>query len=409
MVLLKRNSVIRWSLIILFFSILLILVVLIFRSGEWQLQYYTFKYLPFPAKRGTSAWLEYRDNWDGEILISIDQTEKEVEFSDEYQTRMRSKGFHPLSMMHERYHDRVDRMENSCDAFSSELTDRFSFKDGRFRVLFNDEIKLLQCSVPKDASSTWLSLFMKMINPDGLTNADKYTKWDRISLLYNHTDLRLVGERYQTYTKFLITRNPFERLLSAYTDKFMKLGGGYAKKFGPIIITANYLSDIQQELLERMRENLKKGSTQLNESLNESLVRQIKRLDAGAANVNITFREFLNYIIITVGKVGRQSLDYHWAPVSVICNPCSVRYDFIAKFETINEDSKALLDYVQADLTDNKVEFPKYQSITTKDRCNIAFANIPREMRNKLYELFKEDFILFDYQYNGDSSDDTLC
>ena len=136
------------------------------------------------------------------------------------------------------------------------------------------------------------------------------------------------------------------------------------------IIKANYLSHLKSDLIEELRAHLKEG---MKLELEESIMQQIERLDAGEGNYNITFIEFLNYLIGDIAESGRDSLDYHWAPVTIVCNPCTVRYDFIVKFETLQEDSELLLDYMQAHYShNNTVEFPRRSPTIDSNRCNEA-------------------------------------
>ena len=341
-----------------------------------------------------------RDNWDGEILLSSNPTTKEIVFTEEYQKRMSSKGIHPLSLKHKHYYERVQIVEKFCNKSSSKSQGSYMFAEGLRSVLFNDEAKLLLCTVPKIGSTTWSYVFMKMLDHtyDMSIISKQYPIFEGISLRFSGTDVKLMAKRYQTYLKCLVTRNPFERVLSAYVDKFTKANEFYEPQLAPTIIRANYLSHLKQELIESAKNNLKSGNADLIVGLDQSTIHQIKRLDAGLGKYDITFREFIVYIIKAVARSGRNSLDYHWRPVASICNPCLVRYDFIAKFETLYEDSQAILEYAQANIED-KVQFPEMKPATTNDRCDKAFSNIPMDEREMLYQVYEEDFVLFNYTY----------
>ena len=354
-----------------------------------------------------SSWLEYKENWNGEILINTKPVAKEIVFTDEYQLRMISKGLHPLSVRHEHLHKRIRRVEKYCSAFLPVNQGRYKFGKGYYSVLFNDKVELLQCIVQKVSSSTWVDMFTNLIrekvNKNGKGIPESHPIWNKISLSKNCDDTRLVAQRYQTYTKFLITRHPFERLLSAYTSKFTQGQDWYENTYAPDIITANYLSDLKRDLVKEVREKLKRGENTSNTELDASTIQQIKRLDAGVGNYKITFLEFLNYIILQITDFGRKSLDYHWAPITVVCDPCTIRYDVIAKFETLHEDSQIILDYVQDNTPNLNVSFPKRNASITEDLCNKAFKDIPLRVRTALYRFYKEDFILFGYQYYGEN------
>ena len=417
--LLNSISIRKWFIAILLLSTLLSGIVLF--TGDLygkRIQTYVPTHRRIPENRtrvpenNVSSWLEYRRIWNGEILINIKPVEKMIVFTYEYQLRMISKGLHPLSVRHEYLHKRIRRVEKYCSAFLPVNQSWYEFGRGQYSVLFNDKVELLQCEIPKVSSSTWANTFVNLFehsNKYFRTSGEVARLWQNISLVYNYNDERLVAQRYQTYTKFLITRNPFERLLSAYTSKFTQNQIGYEKRYAPIIITANYLSDLKQDLVKEVREKLKRGKNISNTELDASTIQQIKRLDAGVGNYKITFLEFLNYIILQITDFGRKSLDYHWAPITVVCDPCTIRYDVIAKFETLHEDSQIILDYVQDNTPNLNVSFPKRNASITEDLCNKAFKDIPLRVRTALYRFYKEDFILFGYQYYVGNPNKRYC
>lgn len=57
---------------------------------------------------------------------------------------------------------------------------------------------------------------------------------------------------------------------------------------------------------------------------------------------DVTFAEFLYY----VATAASEQLDIHWTPYNEICDFCNPhwQFDFIGKFETIEEESNYLLD-----------------------------------------------------------------
>ena len=57
------------------------------------------------------------------------------------------------------------------------------------------------------------------------------------------------------------------------------------------------------------------------------------------------FDEFLQYL---VDPVRTEELNEHWARFAKLCRPCSIKYDFVGKYETINEDADNILRSVGA-------------------------------------------------------------
>ena len=83
-----------------------------------------------------------------------------------------------------------------------------------------------------------------------------------------------------------------------------------------------------------------------------------------------------------------------------ICNPCAIKYDILAKFETLSEDSQAIVDYVQAKHNNESINFPTQEPQVDSKKCRKEFEKIPIDVRNSLYQIFKEDYLSFGYQYN---------
>ncbi|KAI6647109.1 hypothetical protein LOD99_8846 [Oopsacas minuta] len=151
-----------------------------------------------------------------------------------------------------------------------------------------------------------------------------------------------------------------------------------------------------------MRNELKRRKKKLTQSVDDSIIQQIRRMNVEYGKSQITFLEFLNFVVYTFRNKGIESLDDHWKPISYFCDLCAIKYDIIAKFETLKEDSDAILNYVQRNNPNHNVTFPDDDPYTTFDRCNEAFKIVPLHVRRSLYELFKEDYLLFDYEYRGD-------
>ena len=46
---------------------------------------------------------------------------------------------------------------------------------------------------------------------------------------------------------------------------------------------------------------------------------------------------------------------------------------------------------------------PRISRLSTRDKCNKYFARLSYSLRQKLYELYRDDFLLFGYECNPDS------
>ena len=120
--------------------------------------------------------------------------------------------------------------------------------------------------------------------------------------------------RIQNYFKFMIVRNPLERLVSGYRNKVMPPLTDLSLKF------PNY---IKRNILERYRP-----------------VDFQRWLDAGGHfNITITFPEFVQYFI----EMKKKNLNPHFKPMIHTCHPCRVQYDFYGNFKRYGQDAKLVI------------------------------------------------------------------
>ncbi|CAL4161978.1 unnamed protein product, partial [Meganyctiphanes norvegica] len=105
----------------------------------------------------------------------------------------------------------------------------------------------------------------------------------------------------------------------------------------------------------------------------------------------VTFTEFLVHIIKTFQQ-GKP--DVHWRTYSNNCSPCTLDYKYITKVETLTEE----LTYIF-----KKLGIPADPSVAKNVNHRDPYyglqkyRNVPRTLRERLYDIYKYDFILFNY------------
>lgn len=186
-------------------------------------------------------------------------------------------------------------------------------------ILVSDRYRFLYCYVPKVACSNWKRVLKVLAGI--LNNVDVRLKMDHRSDLVFLADLRPEEIRYrlQHYFKFLFVRDPLERLLSAYRNKFGEIRE-YQQRYGAEIV---------------------------------------RRYRAGAgpspAGDDVTFPEFLRYLV----DEDPEHMNEHWMPVYHLCQPCAVHYDFVGSYERLEADANQVLEWVRAP---PHVRFPARQA-----------------------------------------------
>lgn len=172
---------------------------------------------------------------------------------------------------------------------------------------------------------------------------------------YNPSEIVL---RLKTYYKFLFVRKPFERLASAYRNKFVE---SYNLTF-----------------FERIY-----GSY---------IIRNFRTTPS--RNAKISFEEFIQYILNGKAEV----MNAHWQEYDEICRPCLVWYDFIGYLEDIRQDSSDILKILGLN---TQVEFPlnisSYYKVPSSVLTASYFSKLSRTHKERLLNKYRYDFQMFGY------------
>ena len=182
----------------------------------------------------------------------------------------------------------------------------------KLNTLVDKKHRLLACLPPNAACSTWQAI---LLNNSGFGPMDNIT----MQMLHNTDILKRAGivrlraldgetirSVLKTFYKFMITRHPLERLVSAYIDKLQSGSDTvWQKNLGKII-----LHETHKELAPETV-NLGQG---------------------------VLFQEFIWYI----NEIGYHN-EEHWAPISELCEPCIIDYDRIVKLETHSHDTTDII------------------------------------------------------------------
>ncbi|XP_041917088.1 carbohydrate sulfotransferase 8-like isoform X1 [Alosa sapidissima] len=234
------------------------------------------------------------------------------------------------------------------------------------RIFVEDKHKILYCEVPKAGCSNWKRVLMVLAgianNVTGIKhNAVHYGNHIRQLDSYNREG---IAYRLRNYTKVLFVREPLERLVSAYRDKFESPNNYYHPVFGRPIIN--------RYRVNASKEALRTGS-------------------------GVTFPEFMQYLLDVHKPVG---MDIHWTPANHLCHPCLVDYDFIGKFETMGEEVNFVLHRIGAPAN---LTFPTFKDRNpSAERTSLKimqryFAQLNAADLQRVYDFYYMDYQMFNY------------
>merc|ERR1719400_713039 len=163
---------------------------------------------------------------------------------------------------------------------------------------------LLYCWIHKAASSSWNKIFFQLV---GKTKVKEHNLHEAAAFF--RPPAHHLSSLFTSSLVFLVVRHPFERLVSAFRDKFEvgdKADYIYKMYAGPILqIKANSKSE------------------------ESSKVRKTGRP---------TFVQFIDYLL----RIEVAEYNDHWRPYWLHCNLCRLDFDVIVKFETISEDTNVI-------------------------------------------------------------------
>ncbi|XP_070579573.1 carbohydrate sulfotransferase 11-like [Ptychodera flava] len=216
-------------------------------------------------------------------------------------------------------------------------------------IIVNSKYKIMFCLIPKAGATNWRRAFLELAGTlkKGVGIHDQPIK------LFRNCRPNIQKTALTTYTKIMFVRHPFERLLSAYLDKFIENPEySFLKRYGKYI---RYSPD---------------GN--------------------GSLDGNLSFGKFVNFLLAA------RPQNRHWDTYFESCDPCRIKYDFIGKFDTLYPD----IDYLSNALHVT-FDFAKTARHATNSSSRIRkfYSLLTREQILGLYRMYYDDFMLFGFPY----------
>ncbi|XP_038870664.1 carbohydrate sulfotransferase 11-like [Salvelinus namaycush] len=286
-------------------------------------------------------------------------------------------GRSPLQMLHDSdqleqsavqvtHQGRRELLEDACHSYTHKR--RVLIPEDLKHIIVDDQHGLLYCYVPKVACTNWKRVLMVLTGAAGphrdplAIPANEAHVPGNLRTLSEYSTSQ-INQRLRSYLKFVFVREPFERLVSAYRNKFTRsYNTAFHKRYGTKIIR-QHRPDPQAEALER--------------------------------GDDVSFEEFVYYLVDPATQ-REEPFNEHWERVHSLCHPCLIHYDVVGKYETLEQDSCYVLQLAGVK---GQVTFPTSakSSRTTGDMAAQFFHSISPFYQKKLYNLYHMDFLLFNY------------
>ncbi len=237
------------------------------------------------------------------------------------------------------------------------------------RLLSDDKHQVLYCAITKTGCTSFKTMIANQtqrVQKNQDVRVQRASGLRSIGLKYLiEFSMREILLRLKSYTKIIVVRHPFDRLMSAYNDKFV------VKNF-----SMKYQSAIGDILGHARRPKL---------------------------GQRISFEDFIQLVV--KGRENRKFINKHWATYTDLCHPCLVKYDHIFKLETFSTDSRTALSLFLNEgqnsismphihVTDKRPVEEKLSSVTHR------FKQFSEKLVQAVMAIYAADFKLFGYQWD---------
>ncbi|XP_058977224.1 carbohydrate sulfotransferase 13-like [Musca domestica] len=266
---------------------------------------------------------------------------------------------------------RQEYLQKQCDSLGYSQQDINDLTEEQMEHMIVDkDLKFLYCYVPKVACTNWKRVLMLLKGiwqngTDPLRIPGSLAHSDGIFTKFNSLDEEERQKVMSEYTRFIFVRHPFERILSAYRNKLE--GNAPSTKY--------FQHRIGRQIVRGIRVDPSNHSLEYGD--------------------DVSFGEFVQYLLTPSLSLNNQSTyNEHWEPISRLCNPCVMKYNVIGKYETLLDDSALALYLTGAE----NVTFPSgHKPSNTRSYLRKYFDPLPISAIRHLYEIYADDFKLFDY------------
>ena len=205
-------------------------------------------------------------------------------------------------------------------------------------------------------------------NTDIVHNAKSLRRGGLVYL--SNYSIEEIRSKLKGYYKFVIYRHPLERLASAWYHKFVQRRS----------YSTHYFQNVYSTFGERM------GNLTL-----------------------VPFKNFLEALVSTDPDLRLHfSRDKHWQDQFKLCHPCHIKYDYIAKVETMDTDAKVLLKQYgvsqlpEINVADHDInDTNEAEKWLSKPNISETLSQLSPAVRRKIKSRVEYDMNILGYSWEG--------
>ena len=279
---------------------------------------------------------------------------------------------------------RRNLMEKKCDEHE-EMFDDEEEKINTHKLYVLAKRRLIWCPVFKAASTNWLKNIPSLSGLSSQYIERLVAKKRQPNILaraivphISRENLIIFLNTKPTPTSFIIVRHPFDRLLSAYRDKLEKYRGYYFRMYGKNMakkFRAQGIARFGKDFYDRQGQNGSPISVK------------------GRSGREPTFWEFVTAVL----EDG--IMDEHWEPMVSLCSVCGMSYDYVLRFEQLEEEEKYFLQRLGLQgLVVQRWENRNHAGPVTHHIRQVYFNMLSVKEVLDLHMIYQMDFKVFGYE-----------
>ena len=181
--------------------------------------------------------------------------------------------------------------------------------------------------------------------------------------------------KIKNYFKFVLVRNPLERLVSAFRNKIEQ----------PLHFSKlDTFEMIRRHIIDKYR----RGELNRWEESN------------GTFKMQVNFTEYISWIVESENAL----LNEHFSPVIDNSHPCRIRYDFYGNFKLYDTDMAQIIAKLKCNpdyFRNNSARSPGHR---TKDYLERYYTELSRDMKRQLFEDFYQELDFYYHLYPEERS-----
>ncbi|XP_069131276.1 carbohydrate sulfotransferase 14-like [Argopecten irradians] len=172
------------------------------------------------------------------------------------------------------------------------------------------------CMVEKIGSKFWRRVFHLLNHPEyrNLYSIPSDVIRNEEVPTLRYVSVQNATKIIESANKVMFVREPYARAFSGYVDKLYSLNYYYMQTLG-------------RPIIKGLRSNANSASL--------------------ACGHDLTFVEFIRYIVAMKQRHRQSSIDVHFSQIYAHCLPCELKYDYIGTMENFDEDASFLISKLQ--------------------------------------------------------------